>query len=231
MQFRSLKGSYFHVPQDFFLKCVFHLPNRRRSRSVSLRRGQVGPRRAERRRQLLPANMAGAGTRGVGVGAGRGRGGNPKYFFGDSEHTTFTSHNIRFRAVRSDYFLFFRTWSTPQRVRIQVRPPAIRRTLTYGDAVRPGSDVRCTQHEGGDRTRVEYDRRASDRGDRGKAWVPNRISRCVTTGEIPDAGNSSVTRTITTNRIRILGDQGPVWSGSKGQSERVCSAHRTGVSS
>ena len=55
-------------------------------------------------------------------GARRGRRawaqGNPNYFFGDSEHTTFTSHNIRFRAVRSDYFLFLRTWSTPQRVRI-----------------------------------------------------------------------------------------------------------------
>ena len=118
--FRSLKGSYFHVPQDFFLKCAFHLPNWRRSSSVSPRRGQVGPRRAERRRQLLPANMDGreAWAWAQGVGAGRGRGGNPKYFFGDSEHTTSTSHNIRFRAVRSDYFLFFRTWSTPQRVMI-----------------------------------------------------------------------------------------------------------------
>ena len=41
-----------------------------------------------------------------GVGAGRGRGGNPKYFFGDSEDSTFTSYNSRFRAVRSDYFFF-----------------------------------------------------------------------------------------------------------------------------
>ena len=118
MHFRSLKGSYFHVPQDVFLKCVFHLPNRRRSRSVSLRRGQVGPRRAERRRQLLPANMAGAGARGVGVGAGRGRGGIPTTFRRLRAHYIhITQHTLSCCTFRLLSF-FLRTWSTPQRVRI-----------------------------------------------------------------------------------------------------------------
>ena len=119
--FRSLKGSYFHVPQDVFLKCVFHLPNRRRPHIVTPRRGHVGPRRAERRRQLPPAVASQYGWREAwvwaqGVGTGRGHGGNLKYFFGDSEDSTFTSYNARLRAVRSDYFFLCELGSPPLRV-------------------------------------------------------------------------------------------------------------------